>query len=127
MRRTFQQASAEQLVAADDVLQVQVSSDGRTTGRVVVSKRNELILMNFTVAHGHLPATTRRSLVEQAFRLPELDRAGQQVLATIPLGDVELLQGLRARLSEVRARAAGATCLIEATTAEVSTAEATTD
>ena len=93
-----------------------VDADGRMAGNVLVSTDGDLVLMRFAMAHGHLPAATRRDLVDQAFQLPELDGGPQQVQAVIPLGDVELLQGLRAHLSGIRSRAAGATCLIEATT-----------
>ena len=96
--------------------QVWLETEGRMAGHVVVSRRGDLVLMNFTVAHGHLPVTTRRDLVEQAFGLPELGHRDQPVLAIIPLGDVELLQGLEDHLCGVSARAAGATCLVEATT-----------
>jgi hypothetical protein len=101
---------------ATAVGQVELKTDGRLAGNVLVSREDDVLLMSFTVAHGPLPADTRRDLVEQAFQLPELNLARQQVLVTIPLGDVELLQGLQAHLCEVRAHAAGATCLVEATT-----------
>jgi hypothetical protein len=38
------------------------------------------------------------------------------VRATIPLGDCDLLAGLTRHLTDVRTRAAGATCLIDART-----------
>lgn len=85
-------------------------------GKVVVCMDGDLISMHFDMARGHLAPTVRRSLVEHAFGLPEFRSASRQVHATIPLGDVELLHGLQARLTDVSARAAGATCLIEATT-----------
>lgn len=77
---------------------------------------------DFTVSSGHLPVTARRSLLDQAFRLPELGKPRQRVPATISLGDAELLRGLTPWLAAVRSRAAraiclvGATCLVEATT-----------
>ncbi len=101
---------------AANLAEVRLEAEGRMTGNVLVSRQDGVLLVKIMVAHGHLPAATRRRLVEQAFRLPELSPSRQRVLVTIPLGDVELLQGLRARLCEVRVRAAGATCLVEATT-----------
>lgn len=102
--------------SATDTCRVQLLIEGKLAGNVLVYRRDDLLLLNFTVSHGHLPATARRNLLEQAFRLPELNKPRQRVLATIPLGDAELLQGLRTRLAGVQSRAAGATCLVEATT-----------
>lgn len=101
---------------AMDIAQVQLEAEGRVAGSVLVSRQDDLVLVHITVAHGHLPVATRRHLVEQAFRLPDLKPSRQRVLVTIPLGDVELLQGLRARLCEVSVHPAGATCLVEAIT-----------
>lgn len=95
--------------------QVQLETEGRMAGNVLVLKQDDVLLIDFTVAHGHLPAAIRRDLVERAFRLPEFNLTHQRVLVVIPLGDVDLLQDLQARLCDARTRAAGATCLIEAT------------
>lgn len=102
--------------AGGGATRVRLEVGGRMTGDVLVRRQGSLVLMHFTVAHGHLPPATRRELVERAFQLPEFARACQQVLAIIPLGDVELLRGLQTHLDGVRARAAGATCLVDATT-----------
>jgi len=99
-----------------DAPRVRLEVDGRVAGGVRVRRRNDVLFLQFTVAHGHLPRDVRQNLLEQAFLLPELSIASQRVLVTIPLGDVELLQGLQVRLGEVRVHAAGASCLIEATT-----------
>jgi hypothetical protein len=44
------------------------------------------------------------------------DEPSRPVQATIPLGDSDLLAGLTDHLTDVRTRAAGATCLIDAKT-----------
>jgi hypothetical protein len=106
----------KQPATSGGLAQVRLEADGRMAGDVLVSRRGDLVLMHFTVAHGHLPATTRRDLVEQAFRLPELHYSRQPVLVTLPLGDAELLQRLEEHLCGLQPRAAGATCLVEAIT-----------
>jgi hypothetical protein len=53
------------------------------------------------------------TLLEAVFGLLG-DEPSRMVGATIPLGDRDLLAGLTDRLTDVRIRAAGATCLIGA-------------
>jgi hypothetical protein len=54
-------------------------------------------------------------LVDSVFRLAQLGPA-RRVQVAMPLGDSELLDRLHDHLGDVHTRAAGATCLIEATT-----------
>ncbi len=60
----------------------------------------------------HAPARVRRELIDKTFSLPALQRP-QRIRVTIPLGESELLTSVAHHLDEVRARAAGVTCLIE--------------
>lgn len=94
---------------------VAVEAEGTSIGAAVVVDDGRFLQLTFEVAHGHLPVTARRKLVDAVFALPEL-AARRLVHAAIPIGDTELLTELRARLADVRTRAAGATCLIDATT-----------
>ncbi len=89
-----------------------VEADGEPLGDVAVSTVGCVVRLRFNVPRRHLPATTRRELVEAVFALPELAREGPVQIA-VPLGDPDLLAGLRGRLGDVHARAAGATCLID--------------
>jgi hypothetical protein len=65
------------------------------------------------VAPGHLPAGARTRLVEAVFDDPEV-RSRRQVQLTLPLGDFEILDGIRRRSLLRTFRAAGSTCLVEA-------------
>jgi hypothetical protein len=65
------------------------------------------------VVPGHLPAGVRTRLVDAVFDDPEV-RARRHVQLTLPLGDFEILDGVRRRSVLVTFRAAGSTCLVEA-------------
>jgi hypothetical protein len=65
------------------------------------------------VESGHLPAGTRARLVDAVLAHPDVDHA-DRLLATMPLGDVEMLERVRQRCQQVQAHAAGATKLVEA-------------
>jgi hypothetical protein len=65
-------------------------------------------------AAGHLAPGRRADLVDTVMDLPEV-QASQRLEATIPLGDVELLQRLRERTTDAVTRPAGSTVLFDAT------------
>ena len=73
------------------------------------------VTLQFAVTPGHLPRDARLDLLEAVFGLLG-DQPSRTVRATIPLGDCDLLAGLTRHLTDVRTRAAGATCLIDART-----------
>ena len=62
---------------------------------------------------GHLPPGTRARLVDAVLDTPEV-AARRRVQVTLPLGDSEILERIRERCDKTEARAAGATCLVEA-------------
>lgn len=62
---------------------------------------------------GSLPAGARSRLVDAVLAHPDVDRA-DRLLATMPLGDVEMLQRVRERCADVETHAAGATKVVEA-------------
>jgi len=66
-----------------------------------------------SVPAGRLPTRVRRDLMDAVFELPEL-QSPTVLAASIPLGDVELLTEFRRRCHRVSTRAAGATCLVDA-------------
>lgn len=88
---------------------------GASLGAAVVTRDGDVVQIRFQIASGHLPTTARHDLVAAVFALPELENPGI-VQAAIPIGDADLLAELRAHLADVHTRAAGATCLIDATT-----------
>ena len=97
----------------EDTSRVLVEDDGHPIARADVTDDGGVVDLRFSVNQGHLPVGTRRLLVEVAFDLPML-KEPRLVHATLPLGDVDLLAGLRRHCAHVDARAAGATCLVDA-------------
>jgi hypothetical protein len=63
---------------------------------------------------GHLPVGVRARLVDAVLD-QRVTRAGRRLEATVPLGDAEALERLRARCQDVQARPAGSSCLVDAT------------
>ena len=63
---------------------------------------------------GHRPVGAGARLVDAVLDLDETRRR-DTLEATLPLGEVEALQRLRSRCPQVQTRAAGATCLADAT------------
>jgi hypothetical protein len=86
---------------------------GEQIGTASVSSDGSAAVMRFAMAHGRLPMNARRQLVDAAFELPELS-GSDQVTVVIPVGDVDLLEGVRAHVTAPHSRAAGTTCLIDA-------------
>ena len=96
------------------VTRVWIEAEGRTIGSATVSRDGTTVTMVFAMAHGHIPVTGRRRLVNAAFSLPEV-QAKRSLQVALPIGDADLLDGVRAHVQDVQLRAAGSTCLIEAT------------
>jgi hypothetical protein len=66
------------------------------------------------VEAGHHPVGIGAVLVDAVLALPEMV-AGCRLEATLPLGETDSLDRLRARCEDVRTHPAGATCLVDAT------------
>jgi hypothetical protein len=56
----------------------------------------------------------RTRLVEAVFGL-DVMRTQRKVIATLPIGDVDLFHGVSLHCGDVRTRAAGFSCIIEGT------------
>ena len=61
----------------------------------------------------HLPVGTRTRLVDAVLDSPEVN-SREHVRVALPLGETEILDRVRERCDTGDARAAGATCLVEA-------------
>ena len=87
---------------------------GTSVGQISVACDGDIARLSFSVEPGHLPRAAREALVSAAFN--ELaSRPACRVQAALPLGDVDLLTALTRRLSHPTVRAAGHTCLLDAT------------
>ncbi|HEU5268111.1 MAG TPA: hypothetical protein VFU35_15485 [Jatrophihabitans sp.] len=78
-----------------------------------VTFRDAEVAVHFHVGSGHVPPDARASVVDAVFELPELGEH-RMLRASIPIGDAELLHLLRRRCPSLSARAAAATCLVDA-------------
>ena len=100
---------------SDDDQTILIEQDGRTLASAEVRPTGEpgVVHSELHVESGHLPGGTRTRLVDAVLEHPQVDEA-ERLVATMPLGDTEMLDRVRERCDEVEARAAGATKLVEA-------------
>jgi hypothetical protein len=103
------------MTRSEDHPTIQIEADGRTvaTAEVHPTDKPGVVHSDLHVESGHLPGGTRSRLVDAVLDSPEMDQA-ERLLATMPLGDTEMLARVRERCDDVEARAAGATKLVEA-------------
>jgi hypothetical protein len=105
-------APTTQVTTSGDTSQVRIKANDVAIATADVTNDGSSARLQFQVAAGHLPPTTRRQLVHAVFELPALRRR-LAVRASIPLGDVDLLLALRQYCFGIQSRAAGATCLVD--------------
>jgi uncharacterized phage protein gp47/JayE len=96
--------------------QVEVAEDGRVVGVADVHpvEDSAVVRAELHVEAGHLRVGTSARLVDAVLDLPAT-KEGHRLEATLPIGDTESLDRLRARCEAVQTRPAGATCLVDAT------------
>jgi hypothetical protein len=92
-----------------------IEADGHTVATAEVHGTDVvgLVHIDMHVESGPLPVGARTRLVDAVLAHPDVDHA-DHLLATMPLGDVEMLQRVRQRCDEVEAHAAGATKVVTA-------------
>jgi hypothetical protein len=92
-----------------------IQEGGRTLASAEVHPTGEpgVVHSDLHVESGPLPGGTRTRLVDAVLEHPQVDEA-DRLLATMPLGDTEMLDRVRERCDDVEARAAGSTKLVEA-------------
>lgn len=73
----------------------------------------DMAIVTFTVHGGHVLPAERQRLVAAVLDRPTV-RDRSRLLAALPSGDCEILRLLQNRFDRVDARAAGATCLVDA-------------
>jgi hypothetical protein len=95
---------------------VRITEDGRLLAEAEVhvpAAQPDPVRVSVHVGSGHVPPHTRARLLDRVLTVPGIT-PGRSLDLTIPLGDPDLLDALRARCRTVRPRAAGATCLVHA-------------
>jgi hypothetical protein len=91
---------------------VVLTEGGAVAGDAVIAPHGDVVDIRFCVASGHWPMGMREALLDAVFGVHDVQESSQ-LSAAIPLGDVQLLEGLSARCGCVRTRAAGSTCLLD--------------
>jgi hypothetical protein len=103
------------MTRSDDDATILIETDGRTLATAEVHQTDDarVVHSDLHVESGQLPAGTRSRLVDAVLEHPDVDSA-DRLLATMPLGDTEMLARVRERCDDVEAHAAGATKIVEA-------------
>ncbi len=98
-------ATVARKLSADNQ-QISVEKDGQTLAQATVSApdENNEVRAHVHVASGHLPVGTRQKLVEAVHEVVN-DGNARRLTATVPLGDAELVEGIRGHLHDVELRA----------------------
>jgi len=98
----------------DDLI-ISIEENGRTVASAEVHPAGHpgVVHSDLHVESGHVPGGTPTRLVDALLAHPRVDEA-QRLLATMPLGDTEMLDRVRQRCLDVHAHAAGATKIVEA-------------
>jgi hypothetical protein len=97
-----------------------VEQEGQQLAAARLHEHGSVVELQFVVT-GTPPAALRQRLIDQLFARPEM-RAPRPMQASLPLGDADLLDGLRRHCTTWHSRAAGATCLVDATLSDDQTA-----
>ena len=99
----------------EDHSTVQVETDGRVLAEADVRRGGEpgVVVSAMHVESGHLPLGVRARLVDAVLALPLVGSA-ERLVASVPIGDAEMLDRMRERSDEMRAHYAGATTIVEA-------------
>jgi len=103
------------MTRSDDDLIISIDEDGRTVASAEVHPAGEpgVVHSDLHAESGQLPGGARARLVDAVLEHPQVDGA-ERLLATMPLGDTEMLDRVRQRCGDVQAHAAGATKIVEA-------------
>jgi hypothetical protein len=103
------------VIRSDDCSTVQVETDGRVLAEADVRPGGEpgVVVSAMHVESGHLPLGVRSRLVDAVLALPLVVRA-ERLVASVPIGDAEMLDRMRERSSDIQAHYAGATTIVEA-------------
>jgi hypothetical protein len=102
-------------MARTDRPTILIQTDGQTlaTAELHPTGTPGVVHSDMHVESGHVPVGTRSRLVDAVLAHPDVDHA-DRLVATMPLGDTEMLARMRERCDEVEAHAAGATKVVEA-------------
>jgi len=94
---------------------IEIEDDGRmlATAEVHGTDRPGVVHTDLHVESGPLPPHTRTRLVDAVLEHPDV-HAADHLVATMPTGDIEMLERVRERCEDVEAHSAGATKIVDA-------------
>jgi hypothetical protein len=94
---------------------IRIEADGRMVAEAEVETTADpaVVHSDLHVESGPLPPATRARLVDAVLEHPDVS-AAEHLVATMPLGDTEMLDRVRQRSSDVQVHAAGATKIVDA-------------
>ena len=103
------------MTRSHDHADVEIQEGGHllASAEVTLTDDPAVVHSEMHVEAGHLPPGTRGRLVDAVLEHPAVGRA-DRLVATMPLGDTEMLDRVRERSDAVETRAAGATKIVEA-------------
>jgi hypothetical protein len=103
------------MTRSEDNQTIAIEEDGRTVATAEMHPADDtgVLQSDLHAESGQLPAGTRGRLVDAVLDHPDADQA-DHLVATMPLGDTEMLERVRERCDDVETRAAGATKIVEA-------------
>lgn len=88
--------------------------EGRPVGSADIDVVDDTVARaSVHVESGHVAPTDRARLVDAVLDAPEVS-SRSRVELTLPLGEAEMLDRVRERSTDQQARAAGASCLVDA-------------
>ena len=98
----------------DDQNRITLEEDGRLLAEATLSEVDEAgrLQAQVHVEAGHLPPGTRQAMADALHERVQSTSAAH-LTAAVPLGDGELIDGIRRPLTDVTLRAAGVTSLID--------------
>jgi len=103
------------MTRSHDHADVEIQDGGRVLASAEVTPTDDpaVVHSELHVESGHLPQGTRSRLVDAVLEHPEVGRA-ERLVATLPIGDTEMIERVRERSEDVELHAAGATKIVEA-------------
>ena len=105
---------------------VEIEDDGRLVASATIERtdRPGTVHTDLHAESGPLPPETRAHLVDAVLEHPDVS-AADHLVATMPVGDTEMLERVRERCEDVEAHAAGATKIVDARLTPIGDPDAT--
>ena len=107
-----QYALLTHVVADDTAYRLSIDADRNRVAYAYIRPTSSSIELSIDVSTGNPSPRLRSRLIEAVFEL-DVMHAPTTLLATLPLGDVDLLDGVAQHCVNVHTRPAGGSCLVD--------------